>query len=140
MNRLRTPMRNSPLVARTADADLASHWSRSALPWRSALFVKALDMRDVPNGAASAGTKCNEVGRFIFGEQLLKLRETSVHVRSAISSIERAGMGRCFNEIQDDCRQVRHELIHIHFKTPVGVGITTVAEAGGASSASGGGH
>lgn len=42
--------------------------------------------------------------------------------------------------IQDDALAVKGTLDIVQFPTPVGVGNTTVAEAGGASSAPGGGH
>ena len=42
--------------------------------------------------------------------------------------------------VQDDALAVKGALDIVQFTTPVGVGITTVAEAGGASSAPGGGH
>lgn len=97
-------------------------------------------MRNVSDRAPGMGTQRNELIVLGFGQHLLEMRQSYVHSFSAVAHVESPGLRRRLDEIEDDAQQRGHEFIHIQYSSPVVARNATVAEAGGASSAPGGGH
>ncbi len=95
-------------------------------------------MRHVSYRTTGMRAQRKGVGDLPFGEKkLLKLRQARIHSRSSIANVQGAGVRRRLDQIEDDAEQCGNHFVRIQYPSPVVCGNSTVADAGGASSAPG---